>query len=77
MSKKDYEGVLLEILEDKFDAVLDGIKGIREVVDNQPTRSEFNDLKDDVGTIKAVLLQTNEDVVDLGKRVTVLETKAA
>ena len=77
MSDTDYNGVLLEDLNDKFDVLIDGIKGIREKVDDLPTRSEFNELKDDVKTIKSVVIETNKDLHNLDKRVTVLEKTAA
>ena len=77
MSDTDYNGVLLEDLNDKFDVLIDGIKGIREKVDDLPTRSEFNELKDDVKTIKSVVIETNKDLHNLDKRVTVLEKTTA
>ena len=77
MSNTDYNGVLLEDLNGKFDAVIDGIKGIREKVDDLPTRTEFNELKEDVKTIKAVVTQTNKNLSIIDKRVTVLEKTTA
>ncbi|MDO8591430.1 MAG: hypothetical protein Q7R60_00695 [bacterium] len=76
MADTDYNGVLLEDINGKFDAILDSVKGIREQVNELPTRNEFDELKDDVKTIKAVVTQTNKDLDKLDSRVTVLEKVA-
>jgi predicted nucleic acid-binding Zn-ribbon protein len=71
--KKDRMEVLLEKMFDELRAVLEDVAGIRKVVNNQPTRDEFNELQQDVKTIKAALAETNRDVADLDRRVTRLE----
>lgn len=76
MADTDYNGVLLEDINGKFDAILDSVKGIRGQVNELPTRNEFDELKDDVKTIKAVVTQTNKDLSKLDSRVTVLEQVA-
>jgi len=76
MADKNYTDVLLEDINGKFDAVLDGISGIRERVDNLPARDEFNDVKDDIRTIKSAVKGTNKRLEDHEKRITKLETAA-
>ena len=73
MSDTDYNGVLLEDVNGKFDVILDAVKGIREKVDDLPTRNEFNELKGDVKTIKAVVTQNNLEINDHNRRITKLE----
>ena len=76
MADKNYTDVLLEDINGKFDAVLDGISGIRERVDNLPARDEFNVVKDDIRTIKLAVKGTNKRLEDHEKRITKLETAA-
>ena len=73
MSDTDYSGVLLEDVNGKFDVILDAVKGIRGKVDDLPTRNEFNELKGDVKTIKAVVTQNNLEINDHNRRITKLE----
>lgn len=68
--------VLLEDLGDRFDGMVDGIEGIREEMKSLAKQADLVEVKDDVKVIKAVLTQTNDDVIDLDKRVSVLEAKA-
>lgn len=79
MSKSDdnYIGMLLEEIRDQNKAVLEAVGGIRQKVDNQPIRSEFNELRDDVKTIKAAVTDQSKELKDHEQRLTYLETRAA
>ncbi len=57
-----YIGHLLEVIRDEVRAVHEGVAGIREVVNDQPTRAEFNELKRDVKTIKASVTDLSRDL---------------
>jgi hypothetical protein len=60
-------GVILEDMSSKMDGVVDAVGQLQNHVKNLPTRDEFNELRDDVRTIKQVV--TNHD-----QRITQLET---
>jgi predicted nucleic acid-binding Zn-ribbon protein len=81
MSDKDdndnYEGILLEQIRDEIKAVHEAVGDIRLKVNNQPTRNEFNELKDDVRTIKASVTGQSAQIHDHDERITRLETDAA
>jgi hypothetical protein len=61
-SDDNYTGVLLEQIRDQNKAVLEAVGDIRAKVENLPTRDEFNELKQDVKTIKAAVTTTNRDL---------------
>jgi hypothetical protein len=61
-SDDNYVGLLLEQIRDQNKAVLEAVGDIRAKVENLPTRDEFNELKQDVKTIKAAVTATNRDL---------------
>lgn len=74
MTATDNDGVLLEDVEDKSDFLVDAIKGMQDHVKHMPViREDISELKQDVKVIKNVVKETNKDLRNLGKRVTVLE----
>jgi archaellum component FlaC len=62
--------VLMEDQNTKLDAVLEAVGDIQTKVADLPTRHEFEELKQDVKTIKAAVTATNRDVAELDRRVT-------
>jgi hypothetical protein len=54
--------VLMEDQNSKLDAVLEAVGAIRAKVEELPTRDEFNDLQQDVKTIKAAVTDTSRDL---------------
>ena len=71
---KNYTNVILEEIRSQMSAVL-------EIVSNQPTREEFNNLKTDVRTIKRAVVDndktTRHELELLDRRVTELEESAS
>ena len=53
--------VLVEHVIDQNRAVLEAVGDIQRKVADLPTRAEFNELKQDVKTIKAAVSATNRD----------------
>jgi hypothetical protein len=72
-SSDNYIGVLLEQIRDEVKAVHEAVGDIQHKVDNQPTRDEFNELKDDVRVVKAAVTDQNKQMQDYGHRIDVLE----
>jgi peptidoglycan hydrolase CwlO-like protein len=54
--------VLMEDQNGKLDAVLEAVGDIQRKVADLPTRTEFDELKQDVRTIKAAVTATNHDL---------------
>jgi len=54
--------VLVEHVIDQNRAVLEAVGDIQRKVADLPTRAEFNELKQDVKTIKAAVTATNRDL---------------
>ena len=54
--------VLVEHVIDQNRAVLEAVGDIQKKVADLPTRAEFNELKQDVKTIKAAVTATNRDL---------------
>lgn len=73
MSDTNYNGVLLEGINGKFDYLVDAMKGMREEMKDFAKQSDLEEVKQDVKTIKAVVTQTNKDLHSLDRRVTTLE----
>ena len=61
-SDDNYVGLLLEQIRDQNKAVLEAVGDIQRKVADLPTRAEFNELKQDVKTIKAAVTETNRDL---------------
>ena len=61
-SDDNYTGILLE-------QILDEVKTIHELVAGQPTRDEFNEVKDGVVTVKEDIRIIKAAVTDQGKQV--------
>lgn len=55
-------GVLLEQIVSQNQAVLEAVGDIQSKVANLPTRAEFNELKQDVKTIKAAVTDLSSDL---------------
>lgn len=79
MTKHDnnYTDTLLEEIRDQMKAVLEISTDTRDYVKNLPTHNEFNDLRQDVKTIKTAVKDTNSDLKLLERRVVNIEEKAA
>lgn len=79
MDKRDdsYTNVLLEDMRSQMQVMLEITIDTRKIVSNLPTREEFNELKDDVHTIKHAVAETNKELKLLDRRVTRLEEKIA
>jgi hypothetical protein len=61
-SDANHVGVLLEQIVSQNQAVLEAVGDIRAKVENLPTRDEFNELKQDVKTIKASVTDLSRDL---------------
>ena len=57
-----YVGVMLEQIRDEIRAVHEEVAGIRDKVDNQPTRDEFDELRQDAHVLKAAVADLSHDV---------------
>lgn len=79
MSKSDdtYTNVILEDMRSQMQTILEITIDTRKLVSNLPTREEFNELKEDVHTIKHAVAKTNKELKLLDRRVTRLEEKIA
>jgi peptidoglycan hydrolase CwlO-like protein len=55
---------LMEDQNAKLDAVLEAVGDMQRKMADLPTRDEFNELKQDVKTIKAAVKVTNDDLVE-------------
>lgn len=75
MSKDDITiGILVEHMNDQFDRVLEAIGEMKQQVDKLPSmESDIKDLKEDVKVIKAVVIDTSNQVHDHEHRITTLE----
>ncbi len=67
MDDNKYIGHKLELILDEIKAVHEAVAGIREVVDNQPTRDEFNELKQR-GSVAGAAIQDLSRDLDEHKR---------
>lgn len=65
--------VLMEQVLHEVKATNEGVGAVKEMLIRKPDREEFDELKQDVKTIKAALTATNRDVAELDRRVTRLE----
>lgn len=66
-------GVLYEATQDDVKKILEAVTGIQQYIVKLPTCEEFDELKDDVTTIKAAVTDTSNQVHDHEKRITRLE----
>ncbi|HEX5448314.1 MAG TPA: hypothetical protein VFW90_03905 [Candidatus Saccharimonadales bacterium] len=73
MADNNYTEALLEDINGKFDAVLNGLQGIREVMARQ---EDLEEVKADIKTIKIAVTDTSTQVQDHERRITHLEAKA-
>lgn len=62
MRNNDYTNVLLEEMRDYMKAVLEAVGDIQMTVKNQPTRDEFEELRQDVRVINAGLADMSEEL---------------
>lgn len=77
MSKNhNYTDVLLEEMRDQMQAMFEIIAETHHTVGTLPTRTEFDEVKADVKTIKHVVTDTNKDLALLERRVDRLERAA-
>ena len=60
--KKDHMEVLQAEMLDELKAIHELVTGIRDTVNNQPTRDEFNDLKREVHAVTLGVTDTNRDL---------------
>lgn len=79
MSKSDdnYVGLVLEQIRDEIKVVHELVAHIDRKVENQPTREEFNELKDETRVIKAAVIDQNKHLLDSDRRLSHLEANAA
>jgi hypothetical protein len=73
-SEARYLNLIVEEMRSQFKVVHEAVADIRRIVNNQPTRQEFDELRADVKTIKAALKDTNKQVANHEIRLTKLET---
>lgn len=76
MDESRYTNVTLEDIREQMRAVLEITAGMQEQIADLPRRDEFNELKDDVKTIKQAVIDTSRDLRLLERRVTKLEKAA-
>lgn len=68
-----YTDVILEDMAAKHDTLIELINAVLTVVKNQPTRDEFNELRERVITIEGVPKEMGPQVTDHERRNTKLE----
>ena len=68
--------VLSEQMKEDNRAILEGITGIRKALAKVPKREEFNELANDVKTIKAAVTAQQHDLNDHDQRIMGLEEVA-
>lgn len=64
---------LMEQVLDEVKATKEGVGMVKEMLVSKPESEEFDELKQDVKTIKTALTATNRDVAALDQRITRLE----
>jgi hypothetical protein len=55
-------GALMEYMDGRFDGLAEAVQTTLEIVSNQPSREEFDDLKSEVATIRLAVTATNQDL---------------
>lgn len=76
MSKDDnYMAVLLEDIRDQNRAVLEAVGQIQGRMEVFATKESLDAVATDIKTIKAAVTDTNIDLVDVDRRVTILESR--
>ena len=73
-SDDNYTGLLLEQIRDQNKVVLEAVSDIRTELKQVPKREEFDELKQDVKVIKAVVTDLSRQVDDHERRIGDLET---
>ncbi|HSX33435.1 MAG TPA: hypothetical protein VLF91_03810 [Candidatus Saccharimonadales bacterium] len=69
-------GVLIEHVIDQNDATLEAVSIMRDQVRHIPAiRAGLEEVKADVKTIKAAVIDTNKELHDVERRVTILEMR--
>jgi len=77
MSKDDdYVAVVLEQIRDQNKVVLEAVGQMQGQMNTLATKAELQAVADDVKTIKVAVADTNKDLNNLDRRVTVLEQAA-
>ncbi len=71
---RTYFGIVLEDIRDQYKAVLEAVVDIKTTVQNQPNRSEFIALRQDVSLIRRVLTDNGAQLQDHEARITKLES---
>ena len=68
-------GVLYEDIQDNIKRVLEIVKAQQPVMSMIPKMCEdIEDLKNDTKAVKAAITDTNQDIIELKSRVSILET---
>ena len=75
-SDENYTNVLLEEIRGQNRAVLELVGQMQGQMNGLATKDSLQEVADDVKTIKAALADTNKDLRDLDRRVTLLEQAA-
>lgn len=73
MRDDSYVGMLLEEIRNQNKVVMDAVTQMRDKMDTLATKDALQRVAEDVTTIKAVLTETNKDVADHERRITLLE----
>jgi len=55
-------GILVEYMDTRFDQILEVMLGMRQQLDQKADKSEVQEIRDDIKTIKAVVTATNRDL---------------
>lgn len=76
LSDDNYTNIMLEEISGQNKAVLEVVGQMRDKMDILATKDELQAVADDVKVIKSALTETNKDVADLDRRVTVLESSS-
>jgi hypothetical protein len=69
MGKKmdDKFGFFVEHMDDKFDSLAEAISLMNESLGKKASKSDLDEVQDDVKTIKLAVTDTNEDIRHLGE----------
>jgi hypothetical protein len=66
--------VLYEDLTSKMDLLVGIVTVMKDNLSRLPTREEFDELKSDIKVIKIVVTENNQEIRNLDRRVTLLES---
>lgn len=73
MRDDSYVGMLLEEIRNQNKVVMDAVTQMRDKVNAVATQENLDRVEAKVDTIQAAVTETNKDVADQGRRITLLE----